>query len=68
MTVAALWGYADLLEAIKDPAHELHAERLEWIGEDFDPDADNAEWLTADVARLAKAWSRKPAARRTKPR
>ena len=34
------WGYAELLEAIKDPKHERHAELTEWIGDDFDPDAD----------------------------
>jgi hypothetical protein len=61
-------GYANLLEAIKDPAHERHAELTEWTGDDFDPETDNAEHLVADVAALAKAWSPKPAARRPKPR
>jgi hypothetical protein len=31
------WGYAELLQAIKDPKHERHAELTEWIGYDFDP-------------------------------
>lgn len=48
------WGYAELLEAIKDPKHERHAELTEWIGYDFDPDADDAEGLSAEVAALAK--------------
>ena len=30
------WGYANLLEAIKNPKHEEHKELLEWVGEDFD--------------------------------
>jgi len=60
------WGYAELLEAIKDPTHERHAELTEWIGDDFDPDADHAEWLTAEVEALAKKWSRKTAAKRAK--
>jgi hypothetical protein len=59
------WGYAELLEAIGDPRHERHAEATEWLGEDFDPDADDAGELSAEVAALAKAWSRKPAAKRT---
>jgi len=62
------WGYAELIEAIKDPKHERHDELTEWIGDDFDPHADQAEWLTAEVDALAKKWSRKPAsklARRT---
>lgn len=32
------WGYADLLEAIRDPDHEEHVDMLEWVGEEFDPD------------------------------
>lgn len=48
------WGYAELLDAIKDP------ELTEWIGADFDRDAVDPEWLTADVASLAKKWSRQP--------
>jgi Plasmid pRiA4b ORF-3-like protein len=62
------WGYADLLKAIRDPSDERHAELLEWVGEEYDPDADNAETLIARVASLARTWSRKPAARRAKPR
>ena len=45
------WGYAEFLEAIKDPKHERHAELTEWIGDDFDPDADETEWLTARSRR-----------------
>ena len=62
------WGYAELLEAIKDPKHERHAELTEWIGYDFDPDADDAEGLSAEVSALAKAWSRKPTSKRTRRR
>jgi hypothetical protein len=47
------WGYAELLEAIKDPKHERHAELTEWIGYDFDPDADDAEGLSAEVSGSA---------------
>jgi len=38
-----VWGYADLRETLADPAHEEHADMLEWLGlesaEDFDPTA-----------------------------
>jgi hypothetical protein len=37
------WGYAEMLEAIADPKHECHADLTEWIGDDFDPRADQAE-------------------------
>jgi hypothetical protein len=58
------WGYADLLEAIQDPAHERHEELTEWIADDFDPNAVDAEWLTAEVDALAKKWSRKRGGKR----
>ena len=60
------WGYAELIEAIKDPTHERHVEFMGRIGDDFDPDADQAEWLIAEVDALAKKWSRKPAPKRAK--
>lgn len=59
------WGYAELLAAIKDPEHERHGELTEWIGNDFDPDADDATELIAQVASLAKTWSRKPPSKRS---
>jgi hypothetical protein len=31
-------GYADLLEALRDPKRDDHAEALDWIGDDFDPE------------------------------
>jgi pRiA4b ORF-3-like protein len=60
------WGYAELLEAVKDPRHERHDELTEWIGDDFDPDADQADALSVEVGALAKKWSRKPATNRAK--
>lgn len=32
-------GYQHLLEALSDPGHEEHEDMLDWIGEDFDPEA-----------------------------
>lgn len=58
------WGYAEFLEAISDPKHERHAEFKEWLSDDFDPNIVDAGWLAAEVAVLAKRWSRKPAAKR----
>lgn len=42
--VGGPWGYAEFLEALADPAHPDHKDRVEWIGgasfdaEDFDVD------------------------------
>ena len=33
-----VWGYAELLQILADPAHPERAERLEWLGEVFDPE------------------------------
>ena len=45
-------GYEDLLAAIRDPKHEQHDEMVEWVGEDFDPEA-------FDLAQVNKALGRK---------
>ena len=52
--VGGPWGYAEFLDAIRDPAHERHAELKEWIGCDFDPDNVDSEELAAHVVMLAK--------------
>jgi len=46
------WGYAHLLEAIADPAHEEHEELLEWIGDDFDPERFDQEAVNAVLERI----------------
>ena len=63
---AADWPATAFLDAIRDPAHERHAELKEWIGCDFDPDNVDSEELVAHVAMLAKQWARTPATRRTR--
>ncbi|MBB4276682.1 hypothetical protein GGE12_004479 [Rhizobium mongolense] len=36
------WGDQEFREALADPTHERHAERVEWWGsEDYDPDKAN---------------------------
>jgi hypothetical protein len=65
--VGGPWGYDEMLEALADRDHERHAEIREWVGDDFDPHAFDAEPLKANVAALAKRWSRKPAAKKPPP-
>jgi hypothetical protein len=33
-----VWGYADMLEILKQPDHEEYQSYIDWIEEDFDPD------------------------------
>jgi hypothetical protein len=59
-------GYAELLDATADSQHERHAEISEWLPDNFNPNAVNIAMLEADVAALAKSWSRKPPSKRPK--
>lgn len=64
--VGGPWGYGEMIEALEDPGHERHAEIREWLGDDFDPHAFDPEPLKAEVAALAKRWSRKPTAKKAR--
>ncbi|MCC3246074.1 plasmid pRiA4b ORF-3 family protein [Methylocystis sp. WRRC1] len=44
--VGGPWGYAEILEAIGDKAHERHAEICEQLGSVFDPKDFDPEPLT----------------------
>jgi hypothetical protein len=57
--VGGPWGYREFLDAIANPDHEEHAERLEWIGGSFDPTDPDTPALTNAVEILAKSWARK---------
>ena len=37
-----VWGYAEILEMLADPAHPGREERLEWLGDEFDPEEFDA--------------------------
>jgi len=50
-------GFYDLLEAIRDPAHDQHEEMLEWVGGDFDPEAFSVDDVNQ---RLAPLQQRRP--------
>lgn len=46
--VGGPWGYADYLEAIANPRHEMHEELLKWQGP-FDPEAFDAHEATREM-------------------
>ena len=46
------FGYAELLEALADPTRSEHAERLEWIGDRFDPGAFDLAATNRALARI----------------
>jgi Plasmid pRiA4b ORF-3-like protein len=57
--VGGPWGYREFLDAIANPDHEEHAERLERIGGSFDPTDPDTPALINAVEILAKSWARK---------
>jgi hypothetical protein len=54
--VGGPWGYADFLEAIRDPKHESHEDLLEWIGGAFDPETFNPLETTKVMRRGLPNW------------
>lgn len=47
-----LWGYYDLLAALRDPKHARHDELVEWAGEEFDPEHFDLAEINATLAEL----------------
>jgi|SRR6266545_408512 len=47
-------GFYDLVEVLKDPDHERHGETLDWIGDDFDPEAFSADKVNRRLALLSR--------------
>lgn len=43
VVASSVWGYESFLEAIADPKHPEYADYIEWIGDDFDPEAFDME-------------------------
>ena len=43
------WGYAELLETVRDPEHPDHEELREWLGEEFDPEAFDIDAVNAGL-------------------
>ena len=47
-------GFYNLLEAIRDPAHDQHEEMLEWVGGDFDREAFSVDDFNQRLAPLQR--------------
>jgi hypothetical protein len=56
--VGGVWGYADFVEAIKDPDHEQHDELLEWVGGAFNPEKFHAGLASSRMRRGLPDWRR----------
>ena len=47
-----IWGYYELLQAVKNPKHKEHQEMLDWLGGPFDPDHFDLQKINAELRRL----------------
>lgn len=56
-------GYADFVEAVSNPKHPEHDERLEWIGDEWQPEAFDIDLVNKELRPLAARWRPKAAAR-----
>jgi hypothetical protein len=45
------WGYEKLQDALADPDDERHEETLDWVGDEFDPEAFDVEAVNRELAR-----------------
>ncbi len=50
--VGGIWGYGDFLVAISDSNHESHAEMVEWVGGEFDPDKFSVDEVNTELKGL----------------
>jgi hypothetical protein len=48
------YGYEDLLAALANPDNEEHADRLEWIGDDFDPERFSLDAVNGELRQLRR--------------
>jgi hypothetical protein len=56
-----IWGYASLLEAIRDPEHPEHEEMVDWVGGELDPEAFDLDEVNRELQNLTSpAVGRRP--------
>ena len=56
-----IWGYASLLEALRDPEHPEHDEMVDWVGGEFDPEAFDLDEINRELQNLpSPAVGRRP--------
>jgi Plasmid pRiA4b ORF-3-like protein len=63
--VGGIPGFYEFLEAIADPKHPEHEDRLDWYGASFDPKDLETERIHKDLSRIAARRNRVAAKRRS---
>ncbi|MDQ3815010.1 MAG: plasmid pRiA4b ORF-3 family protein [Armatimonadota bacterium] len=49
-----VWGYAELVEILRDPQHPQYEDMSEWAPPDFDPDAFDLDEINRQLQRLSE--------------
>lgn len=47
-----VWGYEMILAALADPENEANAERLEWVGDNYDPDDLDLKAINVRLSKM----------------
>lgn len=55
--VGGVRGYENFLKAIEDPEHDEHEDYLNWIGEEFDPEALDLNAVNDRLRHMGRGWS-----------
>jgi hypothetical protein len=55
--MGGVWGYDNFLKAIQDPEHHEHEDYLNWIGEEFDPEAFELNAVNDQLRHMGHGWS-----------
>jgi Plasmid pRiA4b ORF-3-like protein len=53
-------GYAEFLEAVRDPDHHEHERMLTWTGGPFDPEDPDIRAVDRELETLARKWAPRP--------
>ena len=51
-------GYENLLEALRDPKHEEHADMKQWVGRSYDPERFELEKVKKKLVALGRRFER----------
>lgn len=46
-----VWGYAEILDILKHPAHEEYESYIEWLGENFDPESIDIDEINEKLSK-----------------
>ncbi len=49
-----VWGYAEMLEILKQPEHEEYESYIEWLEDEFDPEYFDKDAVNQGLRRMRR--------------